>query len=287
MEEDPKTLIPDEDLEFISKWTSESNLETLRFHLLKLWRICKEKYHTYVCIERFLFLKPRLQKHFAYKSLLEKLKSQDSQIRKKVIDVGCCFGQDIRHLILDGIETKDIYAVDIHDGYWNVGREFYMDNLSHLSTRLDGITTLFEDFAKPYPLPAECTDRVVDSLTGNFEAVVCQLVFHVLTKEQTENLTKRMCAMLKKGGILIGCCVGSAEEATTWAVTPTGDGVRYLQSLKSLNQLLNDNGFIDVDVQKLETNPEAAKKWKNNIPQMPEGHADVKKCRLEFVAYKK
>jgi len=54
-----------------------------------------------------------------------------------------------------------------------------------------------------------------------------------------------------------------------------------------LNQLLNDNGFIDVDVQKLETNPEAAKKWKNNIPQMPEGHADVKKCRLEFVAYKK
>jgi len=156
MEEDPKTLIPDEDLEFISKWTSESNLETLRFHLLKLWRICKEKYHTYVCIERFLFLKPRLQKHFAYKSLLEKLKSQDSQIRKKVIDVGCCFGQDIRHLILDGIETKDIYAVDIHDGYWNVGREFYMDNLSHLSTRLDGITTLFEDFAKPYPLPAKC-----------------------------------------------------------------------------------------------------------------------------------
>ena len=288
MEEDPKTLIPDSDLEFITKWTSESNLETLRSHLLKLWQTCKEKYHTYVCIERFMFLKPRLPYHVAYKSLLEKLKSPDSkQIPKKVIDVGCCFGQDIRQLILEGVETKNIYAVDIHDGYWNVGREFYMDNLSHLSTRLDGITTLFEDFAKPYPLPAECTDRVVDSLTGNFEAVVCQLVFHVLTKEQTENLIKRMCSMLKKGGILIGTCLGSKEDATSWAKTPTGEGVRYLQSLKSLNELLGENGFINIDVKEIETNQEG-KKWKSqNVPQMPEGHADVKKCRLEFVAYKK
>jgi len=289
MEEDLTKLIPDEDLQFISKWTSEPNLETLRAHIIKLWLICKKNYHAYRCIERFMFLKPRLSKHFAYQSLLAKLKSVDQPLQssKKVIDLGCCFGQEVRQLILEGISTKDIYAADIHDGYWNAGREFFMDNLSHLSTKLDGITTIFEDFAKPYPLTNDYTDRVVDSLANNFEAVICQMVFHVLTKEQTENLTKRMGDMLKNGGILIGSCVGSREEAACSGTTPKGDGLRYIHSLKSLKELLNEHGFIDVDVKEILLNAQDAKKYKNETQMMEGKQEEIKKCRYEFVGYKK
>ena len=88
-EEDSTKLISDEDLEFISKWTAEPNFETLRAHVIKLWMICKKNYYAYRCIERFMFLKPRLPKHFAYQSLLGKLKSSEpSQNPKKVVDPG-------------------------------------------------------------------------------------------------------------------------------------------------------------------------------------------------------
>ena len=284
MEQDETQLLPDENLNFLSKWASESNLETLRSHVLKIWEICKKNYHTYVCIERLMFLNPRLIKNFGYKSLLDVIKPTEGKPAPKVADIGCCFGQDIRQLILEGISTKSIYAIDLHDGYWNAGREFFMDNLVHSSTRLDGITTVFGDFAVPYPLPEEATDRIVDSLKGNFEAVICQMVYHVLSKEQAENLTKRMFSMLKPGGVLIGSCVAVAcEDATSWAPTPRGEGVRLLQSSKSLNELLSLNDFVDIEIRQAETGAN----WKKVPLPIELAKPDVKKCRLEFLAYKK
>ena len=286
MEEDPNQIISKIDLEFISKWTSEADLEKLRAHILKLWLLCKKSYHSYRCIERMMFLTPRLPKHFAYQTLIKFLKESDKE-KKQLLDLGCCFGQEVRQLIQEGIPTTSITAADIHDGYWNVGREFFMDNLSHSSTRLDGVSTIFDDFAQSYPLPAEATNRIVDSLINNFNAIICQMVFHVLTKEQTENLVKRICAMLKKGGILIGSCVGSKEESCSWGVTPKGDGARQLQSMKSLFELLNENGFEGVEVKEIQINPEMAQKWKNNENLAGEGNKEIKKCRYEFIAYKK
>ena len=154
----------------------------------------------------------------------------------------------------------------------------------HNSKRLNGITAIFGDFAVPYPLPEQITDRLVDSLTGNFNGVICQMILHVLSKEQTENFMKRICSMLKPGGILIGSCVGSEEEAVSWAPTPRGDGVRFLQSVKTLNELLLRNGFNEMEIKQM---PKGAE-WrnKNAMPKGPENQPEVKKCRFEFVAYK-
>lgn len=286
MEEDPIQIISKIDLEFISKWTSEPDIEKLRSHIINLWLLCKKTYHSYRCIERMMFLNPRLPKHFAYQTFIKILKESDKS-KKKFLDLGCCFGQEVRQLILEGIPTNSITAADIHDGYWNVGREFFMDNLSHLSTRLDGVTTIFDDFAQKYPLPVDATNRIVDSLTNNFDAIICQMVFHVLTKEQTENLVRRMCSMIGKGGVLIGSCVGSKEEACSWGVTPKRDGVRYLQSMKSLFELLSENGFEGVEVKEIQINPEMAQRWKKEEIQTGEGQKEIKKCRYEFIAYKK
>ena len=284
-EENPSELILDEDLQFISKWTLEFNLPKLRDYLFKLWLICKKSYHAYGCINAFVFLHPLLLRHFGYQALLAKMKSEPTATPKKLIDVGCCFGQDVRQLILDGVSPKDIFAVDIHDGYWNVGREFFMDNLSHGSTRLDGISTIFDDFAQTYPLPAECTNKLVDSLKNNFDAVVCQNVFHVLTKVQTENIVKRICAMLKPGGILIGVCIGSKGEAMDWMPTPNGDGNRYLQSLKSLKELLEENGCGKNEINELDLEKDLPERWRKRIHAFQK-ETEIKRCALVFVAYK-
>lgn len=284
-EENPSELILDEDLQFISKWTLEFDLPKLRDHLFKLWLICKRNYHSYGCINAFIFLHPLLPRHFGYQTLLAKMKPEPTETPKKLIDVGCCFGQDLRQLIVDGVSPKDIFAVDIHDGYWNAGREFFMDNLSHGSTRLDGISTIFDDFAQSYPLPADCTNKIVDSLKNNFDAVVCQNVFHVLTKVQTDNIIKRICAMLKPGGILIGTCIGSMGEAMDWMPTPNGDGHRHLQSVKSLKELLAENGCGKNEINELDLEKDIPERWRKRIVAFQK-ETEIKRCALVFLAYK-
>lgn len=286
-EPDPLTLLPDPDLDFLSKWTSCADLPLLRSHVLSLWQICKSHYHSYRCIEHLMFLRPRLSRHFGYETLLKKLKEAGAT----VMDMGTCFGQEVRNLILEGVDQKSITVSDIHDGYWNAGREFFMDNLAHASTRLDGITTVFDDFAQAFPLPEGSTNKLVDAFQLHFNAVICQMVFHVLSKEQTENLTKRLSRMLKSGGLLIGSCVGSDQEAGSWGFTPKGDGVRFLQNEKSIFELLESNGFENIEIRKISMGgPEAkqrSEKFKTQPIPLPEGALELKKCRLEFVAVKK
>jgi len=55
MIEDIKKLLPDEKLEFISKWTSETDLEKLRSHVLKIWEASKKNYWIYDCIQKWFF----------------------------------------------------------------------------------------------------------------------------------------------------------------------------------------------------------------------------------------
>ena len=63
--------IEDEELEFISNWTSETNLKKLKTHILITVEKCKENFHAYKCIESLKFLKPRITSNFGYKDILD------------------------------------------------------------------------------------------------------------------------------------------------------------------------------------------------------------------------
>lgn len=284
MEEDKTKLITDEDLDFLSKWTRESSFESLRAHVLSLLDLFKsQKHHIYVCIDRMMFLKPRLPRHFYYKQFLDQMKSND---KNTIADLGCCFGQEVRNLIFEGISPRNIFAIDLCDDYWNVGREVFMDNVKDSALKLQGVTTVFGDFAQKFPLSEEVSNRIADSFKEHFSGVVCQMIFHVLSQEETENFVKRMFAMTKNGGIIIGSCLGTSEEPTSWAPTPKGDGLRFLHSVKSLGELFKTAGFFEYEVIENKLNTEG--KSKSTVaPKMPEDKKDVKKCRLEFFARKK
>jgi len=225
-----------------------------------------------------VFLSPLLKSHhFGYQSLLDKLKpSENGDSKKKVADIGCCFGQDLRQMILDGIDPKSIYAMDVHDGYWNAGREFFMDTLEHGSMKLSGVTAIFGDFALPYPLPEECTNRVVDSLKGNFDAIIIQAVLHCLSWEQNDNFIKRISSMLKPGGILIGATMSTEEQNVLLMSFQQGKANRYAHSVKSLNELLNSNGFTNVETKDFPLLEE----FKNTS-------SNEKRSMLIFMAFKK
>lgn len=91
--------------------------------------------------------------------------------------------------------------------------------------------------------------------------------------------------MLKPGGILIGACIGSKGEAMDWMPTPNGDGNRYLQSLKSLKELLDENGCGKNEINELDLEKDLPERWTKRIHAFQK-ETEIKRCALVFVAYK-
>ena len=46
------------------------------------------------------------------------------------LDIGCCLGQDLRRLALDGAPTDNMYASDIVLDFWDIGFDLFQDRAS-------------------------------------------------------------------------------------------------------------------------------------------------------------
>ena len=235
--------VSDTDLDFLALYTQGGPFEDVSEEVRRVkavWRRVKARLHTYRCVESLAFLVPKVQMFEGYGRLLELCKEKKAV---KVADIGCCFGQDIRRLILDGIPPSMIWAIDVVDGYWSAGLELYRDLGADQSDhaqkhRIDRVHTLFCDLTA-----TDLSEGVATSLlTRDFNCLILKNVFHVLSLDQGERLVARMAQMLHKGGFVMGICIG-AEQAKSWARTPDGRSTRYLHSAQTMRDLLLRNGF--------------------------------------------
>jgi SAM-dependent methyltransferase len=235
-------------------------VETIDY-IVSIWKKVKEEHHTYRCVQSLAFLAPKIQQFNDYNRLINLSKS-NAQI--KVADVGCCFGQDIRRLILDGIPPASIYAIDVTGGYWDAGLEIYRDtsSLSLARHSINEVHTLFCDLTSP-----DVSDTVTTELLNqSFDCLILKNVFHVLSLAQSETLVRRMNCMLKPGGFIMGICLGAQQEKD-WARTPdgsyayaviyivpiliiyAGSDVRYLHSKKTLTSMFTRLGFRVISIE--------------------------------------
>ncbi|MCJ1242693.1 hypothetical protein MMC14_010702, partial [Varicellaria rhodocarpa] len=77
----------------------------------------------YPCIEQLRFLDLNLAKHPRYSEVLSRL-----QAGEKLLDAGCCFGQDLRKLIFDGApNTSNLYGIDNEKIFLDLGYELFRD----------------------------------------------------------------------------------------------------------------------------------------------------------------
>ncbi|KAJ3255505.1 hypothetical protein HK103_006230 [Boothiomyces macroporosus] len=193
----------------------------------------EETLHVYGCVRAGLFGKAFIHLHPKYQDVSARFTNPDF----KLLELGCCFGTDIRKMISDGLRQESITVSDLTDGYWNVGANvLFKDNLN--------VKAVFTDFA---------VDPVV-GLEPGFDVISAQAVLHVLSKPQVETFLKNCFNYLYKDGILFGTCGGS-DVAKEWEEQTPTKGLegrvatnRYLHSVESLTELLTVIGFQDVQV---------------------------------------
>jgi len=201
--------------------------------------------YSYRCIKRGVFAGSRLKMHPCYaKHVLPIIKEA------RIIDIGCCFGTDIRQLIVDGAKIPHITAVDQFSEFWELGLKLFED--------IDNVEK--SPLRKCFLAGNIFADEFVDKLkafVGSkqdgcelFDIVSMGSVLHLLTEEQIQTTLQLVYKILKPGGIYIGQTAANDEPKwiTREVNSSTQTGLRYLHSPSSLSELMTKYGFANVEM---------------------------------------
>jgi SAM-dependent methyltransferase len=250
MEKDSQEVIININDTIIDLFTSyignSIKIEDLKQKALEIQKKALE-IQNYKCIRQGKFLEPRISFHPSYKTLiLPQLEN------KKIIDIGCCMGTDIRKLILDGATPSNIVGIDI-DKFWHLGYELFDDykNNTLLSKincfyLVDLLSDSFKD--KIY----EIGNEKFENFQG-FDIVYMGSVLHLLSEEDIKKAIQHSFQILAPQGMYLGQTVACSAPTTiareTIQKNLSGKKLRFLHSPSSLKKLLEDIGFSEVKVE--------------------------------------
>ncbi|KAE9409777.1 hypothetical protein BT96DRAFT_1085631, partial [Gymnopus androsaceus JB14] len=114
---DSFSLNPDESA-FYQEHTGIHDEDKLKAHIMEVAERSLKVY-PYHCIAAFGFLRYGVP---GYKQLLKLGSTRSNAL---FLDLGCCFGNDIRKAIQDGFPAQNIIASDLQADFWKFGHELF------------------------------------------------------------------------------------------------------------------------------------------------------------------
>ncbi|KAI4191846.1 MAG: hypothetical protein LQ346_004574 [Caloplaca aetnensis] len=160
----------------------------------KAWEI-----FPYPCIGQWRFLDLSISQHPAYPRILSRLKQPPSpeQPPTTLLDLGCCFAQDIRKLIHDGAPGHNLYGCDLNPEFLDLGYDLF----------LDCATCPAHFFAADIFAPND----EMRPLEGKIDIIHAASFLHIFGWEDQVSICRQMIRLLRpqKGSLVIGRQVGN------------------------------------------------------------------------------
>ncbi|KAI5201649.1 hypothetical protein E4T39_05161 [Aureobasidium subglaciale] len=179
----------------------------------------------YPCIGQFRFLDMPLGGFHAYPEIVRRLKSGS----ERYLDLGCCFGQDIRRLVTDGVPDEALIGSDLHQGFLDLGYSLFKDE-GRLKSEFIA-ADVFE------------SESALTPLEGKIDIIHASSFFHLFGYEGQKKIARRVVQLLKpqKDSLLVGRQVGNinAHEEESSA---SGSGNMFLQNVDSWKQMWSEIG---------------------------------------------
>ncbi|KAJ5622240.1 hypothetical protein N7528_005472 [Penicillium herquei] len=153
------------------------------------------KVFPYPCIGAFRFLDMSIPQSPAYPEILERLKSG-----QKLLDVGCAVGQELRHLVYDGVPSENICASDLRQDFFNIGYDLFADRSTLKSQFI--VSDIFDDHSE-----------LVKQLSNGVDIINASSFFHLFTWDQQITVAKRVVGLLRAqpGSLVVGRQVGRLD----------------------------------------------------------------------------
>ena len=178
----------------------------------------------YPCIGQFRFVDLSLSSMPTYPEVLQRLKDGE-----RLLDMACCFGQEIRQLVADGAPAENLYGCDLREEYISLGYKLFRDK-----------DTLQAKF-----LTADVFDSKssLAELKGHFDMIYAGSFFHLWGYDDQVKVSKAVAALLRpqKGSMILGRQVGAIQGIEVEDGNG-GNGKMYRHSVESLQKMWKDIG---------------------------------------------
>lgn len=154
-----------------------------------------------------------LHAHPRYDTIVERLKSPGATY----LDVGCCFGQDLRQLVLDGVPSQNLVGLDIEGALMEHGYELFLDR-----------QTLQSRFVVADVFKGASQGKVwADLEQSGFDVLHCSAFFHLFPLEDQTSAAKQIARLVKKGGVIVGRQMGSTKPGDVAAIKEGSSSYRH------------------------------------------------------------
>ncbi|PIL22771.1 hypothetical protein GSI_15465 [Ganoderma sinense ZZ0214-1] len=205
---------------FIKGQTDIQDEQELKKHILAV-RAEGYSIHPYPCLQRFTFLQLRLTRLPAYGQLLALGKERKDPI---FLDIGCCFGYDMRKAIDDGFPRETAIAADLHPEFWELGHKLFKSTPETFPVPFIPGDAFDPAFLRPtapftvsnpprHPRPDLATLTSLNPLRGHVSAIHASSFFHLFDEERQAQLARSLACLLspEPGSMLLGAHRGLVE----------------------------------------------------------------------------
>ncbi|QDS75926.1 hypothetical protein FKW77_002973 [Venturia effusa] len=153
------------------------------------------KVFPYPCIGQFKFLGLALNLQPSYADILSRLKSGDT-----FLDIGCCVGQEVRQLVLDGATPANLYASDLHPEFLDIGYDLFKDRETLTSTMF--AADIFDT-----------TDSNFAALDSKIDIIWAGSFLHLFSYPATIEVLKHLIKLAKPvtGSLIVGKQLGHID----------------------------------------------------------------------------
>lgn len=162
------------------------------------------------CVGQFRFLDLSLSQQPSYPAIMQRLVAGD-----RLLDVGCCLGQDLRKLAHDGAPPASLFGLEMQGEFISLAYEFFNDR--------DG------PFRAATFIQADVLDvkkKEVAKVAGSFGIVHLGMVLHIWDLELQTKACERLVELLRdaKGVIIVGQSVGNVAGKEVY-IPSRGHGI--------------------------------------------------------------
>lgn len=166
----------------------------------------------YPCIGLYRFTLLTLHTHPLYANIVDRLRKPGAAY----LDIGCCFGQDLRRLAHDGVPSENLAGVDIAGALMEHGYELFRDRAT-LRARF----TVADVFAGDSdPAWAELRARRAD-------VVHCSAFFHLFPLAEQQAAARQIARLVRPGGVIVGRQIGSLVPGDVPAIQEGSSSYRH------------------------------------------------------------
>ena len=179
----------------------------------------------YPCIGLLRFLICSLSDHSIYPTILSRIKGGATYL-----DIGCCFGQDLRKLAHDGAPTNKCTAVDLEPGFFPLSEDLFLDK-GRLSARFVGADVF------------QTQDPIWLELASSIDIVHASSFFHLFGLGKQRLIAEAICRILRPvpGSVVLGLQLSAAGDAGNIPIV-NEEEPSYCHSAETMQKLWDDAG---------------------------------------------